>query len=283
MFERYTEKARRVIFFARYEASHYGSPEIDTEHLLLGLVREEPLFHSKWLPKAAPEIIREHIDSATPRREPIPTNVDLPLSQTSKRVLNHAKDEADRLNNKHIGTEHLLLGLIQEKKSATGKLLRDFEADLSKLRKKFEGDAEPAERAGLQADVSGRLHSVIAESVEIHGVSWDTRQIHAAIRRCRAYNWHWRKETWVPRDVVIETKTGRCSFELTLAAESEAFQLVKGGWKKDYCAICQWELFESQDEHGSGYTDGREWVCNECYEKFWQRPDFIAGSYSDIT
>lgn len=41
MFERYTEKARRVIFFARYEASNYGSKEIDTEHLLLGLIRED--------------------------------------------------------------------------------------------------------------------------------------------------------------------------------------------------------------------------------------------------
>jgi ATP-dependent Clp protease ATP-binding subunit ClpC len=49
MFERYTEKARRVIFFARYEASQFGSPSIETEHLLLGLLRE-----SKWLPKLLP-------------------------------------------------------------------------------------------------------------------------------------------------------------------------------------------------------------------------------------
>ena len=50
MFERFTEKARRTIFFARYEASQYGSPEIDTEHLLLGLLRENKALH-RWLPK----------------------------------------------------------------------------------------------------------------------------------------------------------------------------------------------------------------------------------------
>jgi hypothetical protein len=50
MFERYTEKARRVIFFSRYEASQFGSPKIDTEHLLLGLIREDKALY-RWLPK----------------------------------------------------------------------------------------------------------------------------------------------------------------------------------------------------------------------------------------
>jgi ATP-dependent Clp protease ATP-binding subunit ClpC len=137
MFERYTEKARRVIFFARYEASQYGSPEIDTEHLLLGLAREEPLLHRRWLPRADPEIIRKRFDRATRRRQPIPTSIDLPLSQTSKEALFHAKDEADRLNSKHIGTEHLLLGLIHEKESGAGKLLHELGGNVTELRKKL--------------------------------------------------------------------------------------------------------------------------------------------------
>ena len=108
MFERYTEKARRVIFFGRYEASHYGSPEIDTEHLLLGLLREDKTLHH-WFPKTNHEIIRHRIDEHSPKRPSSATNVDLPLSEPAKRVLKHAAEEAERLANRHIGTEHLLL------------------------------------------------------------------------------------------------------------------------------------------------------------------------------
>lgn len=61
MFERYTEKARRVIFFARYEASRYGSPDINSEHLLLGLLREDKAL-GRWLPKTNPETIAQQID-----------------------------------------------------------------------------------------------------------------------------------------------------------------------------------------------------------------------------
>jgi len=60
---------------------------------------------------------------------------------------------------------------------------------------------------------------------------------------------------------------------------------VKAGWKKDHCFICRWELFESKDDsdHGSGYTNGHDWLCTECYTKFWERPDFFSSSYSEIT
>ena len=52
MFEKYTEKARRVIFFARYEASQFGSPSIETEHLLLGLIREDKNLTTRFIPKS---------------------------------------------------------------------------------------------------------------------------------------------------------------------------------------------------------------------------------------
>jgi hypothetical protein len=83
----------------------------------------------------------------------------------------------------------------------------------------------------------------------------------------------------------INRKSGSVSFDLSLAQDPTAFELVKQGWKKDHCFICRWELFESQDEdaHGTGYTNGQNWLCTECYEKFWQRPDFFASSYSEIT
>jgi ATP-dependent Clp protease ATP-binding subunit ClpC len=120
MFERYTEKARRVIFFARYEANQYGSAFIDTQHLLLGLVRESLFI--RLLPKANFESIHKQIDARTPAREKISMPeiyatcaipVDLPLSDESKRVLLFAAEETDRLGHKHIGTEHLFLGLLR--------------------------------------------------------------------------------------------------------------------------------------------------------------------------
>jgi hypothetical protein len=283
MFERYTEKARRVIFFARYEASQYGAPAIDTEHLLLGLVREEKLIGSCWLPKARPELIRNRVDGWAARGQPTLTSIDLPLSEAGKRVLFHAKDEADRLNSRHIGTQHLLLGLIQEECPAS-ELLRELGGDVSKLRAQFDGEAERAHAlvSGHSA-LSDPSRSATAETVQIHGLWWNADYIRDAVKRCREHNWHWQKASWKPRDLVVNRKTGKLSFDLALAEDSANFEIVKNGWKRDYCAICGWELFESEDHYGTGYTNGHHWVCLECYDKFWQRPDFISGSYSDLT
>src|SRR5690242_21875367 len=116
MFERYTEKARRVIFFARYEASQFGSPYIETEHLLLGIIREDKGLAMRFLRSGAASI-RTQVESQTTFRKSISTSVDLPLSNESKRVLAYAAEEAERLPHKHIGTDHLFLGLSREGKS----------------------------------------------------------------------------------------------------------------------------------------------------------------------
>jgi len=89
MFERYTEKARRVIFFARYEASQYGSPEIDSEHLLLGLLRESKSLW-QWIPKARPDELHQLIDARIPKQPRISTAIDLPLSDAGKVILKAA-------------------------------------------------------------------------------------------------------------------------------------------------------------------------------------------------
>ena len=103
MFERYTEKARRVIFFARYEASQFGSPYIETEHLLLGLLREDKALTNRFLRShASVESIRKQIEGHTTIREKVSTSVDLPLSNECKRVLAYAAEEAERLSHKHI-------------------------------------------------------------------------------------------------------------------------------------------------------------------------------------
>ena len=104
MFERYTEKARRVIFFARYEASQYGSKTIETEHLLLGLFREDPALTRKFISeKGGVQSMRDEIESQIMRGERISASVEVPLSAECKRILNMAGEEAERLGVKHVG------------------------------------------------------------------------------------------------------------------------------------------------------------------------------------
>ena len=135
MFERYTEKARRVIFFARYEASQLGSSYIETEHLLLGLLREDKVLAHRFLKShAAIESIRKQIETHTPVRESTSTSVDLPLSHESKRVLTYGAEEAERLEHKHIGTEHLLLGLMRQDKTLAAEILNEKGLQLSVMR-----------------------------------------------------------------------------------------------------------------------------------------------------
>lgn len=118
MFERSTEAYRRVIFAAVYIARRVGSPTIETEHLLLGLLREDKrlahrFFGSPW----AAEKVLNKIERIKPPREKIVGSFELPLSSESKRVLLFAAEEADLLSSKAISTEHILLGLLREEGS----------------------------------------------------------------------------------------------------------------------------------------------------------------------
>src|SRR6202140_563516 len=138
MFERYTEKARRVIFFARYEASQFGSPYLETETLLLGLLREDKALTNRFLRShASVESIRKQIEGHTTIREKVSTSVDLPLSNECKRVLAYAAEEAERLSHKHIGTEHLLLGLLREEKCFAAEILHERGLRLSTIREEL--------------------------------------------------------------------------------------------------------------------------------------------------
>src|SRR6267143_2052889 len=138
MFERYTEKARRVIFFARYEASQFGSPYIETEHLLLGLLREDKALTNRFLRShASVESIRKQIEGHTTIREKVSTSVDLPLSNECQRVLVYAAEEAERLSHKHVGTEHLLLGLLREEKCFAAEILHERGLRLPTIREEL--------------------------------------------------------------------------------------------------------------------------------------------------
>jgi len=149
MFERYTEEARRSIFFGRYEASQFGAPCIEPEHLLLGLLRQMNL------PAAA---IRAEIIAMSPHSTPTPASVDLPVSLAVKRTMAFAAEEAEKLGHAHIGAEHLLLGLmVDQPDSRVPGLLQkhgiDRELVLSRVLAPPAED--PVERESLRTLVDG--------------------------------------------------------------------------------------------------------------------------------
>jgi len=136
MFERYTEKAKRVIFFARVEAGNSGSHEIDAEHLLLGLLHGARGILS-WAPRLSADEVKARIDKQTLHLPRIATSVDLPLGASASAALKHATEEADGLGHKSIGTEHLFLGILQVKDSFASQLLREGGADAASMREKL--------------------------------------------------------------------------------------------------------------------------------------------------
>ncbi len=171
MFERYTEKARRVIFFARYEASQFGSPYIEAEHILLGILREDKALTNRFLKSnASVESIRKQIEAHTTIGEKVSTSVDLPLSNESKRTLAYAAEEAERLAQQHLGTEHLFLGLLREEKCFAAELLRERGVTLSAVREELArvphqtGTSSSGHESGLLAGSSRDLTKAAADN-----------------------------------------------------------------------------------------------------------------------
>ncbi|HWW75704.1 MAG TPA: ATP-dependent Clp protease ATP-binding subunit, partial [Pyrinomonadaceae bacterium] len=154
MFERYTEKARRVIFFARYEASQFGAPAIEPEHLLLGLMREDKTLTARFLARAQTSLenIRKEIEGRAPLREKISTSVELPLAPETKRVLAFAHEESDRLQHRHIGTEHLLLGLLREERTMAAEILYERGLRLNAVREEVSRSSGNDPRAAAKKE-----------------------------------------------------------------------------------------------------------------------------------
>jgi ATP-dependent Clp protease ATP-binding subunit ClpC len=172
MFERYTEKARRVIFFARYEASQFGSPYIQSEHLLLGIIREDKALTNRFL-RSGVASIRKQVESQTTAREKTSTSVDLPLSNESKCVLAYAGQEAERLSHKHIGTEHLLLGLLREEKCFAAQILVEQGVQLSEVREDLARQpheaAQGQERPSVPHELSPYASDLVSQTQPLIG------------------------------------------------------------------------------------------------------------------
>jgi ATP-dependent Clp protease ATP-binding subunit ClpC len=140
MFERYREDIRRAIFFARWEAVQSGSAYIEAKHILLGLTHDADSKANQLFALAAQaEAFRKQLElpiQAQQARE----QGDFPLSNTSKRILAYTAEEADKLASRPIGTEHLLLGLLREKKSDVPQALAKVGIDLRSARNRIRKD-----------------------------------------------------------------------------------------------------------------------------------------------
>jgi ATP-dependent Clp protease ATP-binding subunit ClpA len=162
MFERYTEQARRALFFARAEASRRRSPSIESDHLLSGLIRENQgpvtglLSHFQVMAL----IVQREIDARTPLTEAVPPSVEIPFSREVQHVLNVAREEADRLRHTHIGPEHLFLGLLSEDQSVAASILNQQGITQQAARDHIAAQPAAASDLSSMANVDGRLQAI---------------------------------------------------------------------------------------------------------------------------
>ena len=123
MWQRFTERARKVVFFAQEEAGRLGENYVSTEHLLLGLIRENDNVAARILDRLGVSLarIRSEIERQVAHGDGR-LGQDMQLTPRAKRVIDLAYDEAQQLGNNYIGTEHLLLGLIREGEGLAGRI-----------------------------------------------------------------------------------------------------------------------------------------------------------------
>jgi len=139
MFERYNEKARRALFFARYEASKLGSRVIESEHVLLGILREgeETVMTLLGHFDVKPEELRREIEGERVFVERVSSTADLPLSEETKKVLAYGAHEAEGMVHTAVGSEHLLLGLLKVEGCMAMRILSEAGLDVYSVREEI--------------------------------------------------------------------------------------------------------------------------------------------------
>lgn len=169
MFERYTEEARRVIFFARYEASNYGSQYIESEHLLLGFVRERREILKKWFPgqRNIEAHIRDEINRRVSRSERISTSVEIPLTMECRKILQLAAEAADRLGQRQVQPEHVVIAILQVESCLAAQILTARGLKASGVEKQIEQEARlGSTRLSLQRRGEATIESGPSETLK---------------------------------------------------------------------------------------------------------------------
>jgi ATP-dependent Clp protease ATP-binding subunit ClpA len=154
MFERFTDRARRVVVLAQEEARMLGHNYVGTEHILLGLIHEGEGVAAKALEMLgiSLEAVRQQVEEIIGRGQQAPSG-HIPFTPRAKKVLELSLREALQLGHNYIGTEHILLGLIREGEGVAAQVLVRLGADLNRVRMQtvevLRAHKARSERAGL--------------------------------------------------------------------------------------------------------------------------------------
>ena len=173
MFERFTERARQVVVLAQDEARALKHNYIGTEHILLGLLREEEGLAARVLESLdiTVEEVRAQVARIVGQGDEVTTG-QIPFTPRAKKVLELALREALSLGHNYIGTEHILLGLVRENEGVAARILLDFDADAETVRANLLSRlAAPGEAAQRGPARTGFQTGAVAETVTsfVHG------------------------------------------------------------------------------------------------------------------
>jgi ATP-dependent Clp protease ATP-binding subunit ClpA len=183
MFERFTDRARRVVVLSQEEARLLKHGHIGTEHLLLGLIREEQGIAARALAALGIELdaVRDRVSETLGAGGEAGLEGHIPFTPRAKRVLELSLREALQLGHDYIGTEHILLGLVREGHGEAARVLVELGADLNVVRQRVVGmlhvsrvqagrggRREPAEVTVARRAVSGRMERTLASSFRVH-------------------------------------------------------------------------------------------------------------------
>jgi hypothetical protein len=169
MWQRFTERARRVVYYAQEEGARLGTNMVDTEHLLLGLVRERDSVAGRLLEErlgVSLSILRSDTEKQT-TRGPGHVGQDMQLTPTAKHMIDLAYEEARSLMNNYIGTEHLLLGLIVEEEGLGGRVLRGRGIGLERTRQAVRSMQESESDEALIRGVKAQFALTLARAVTL--------------------------------------------------------------------------------------------------------------------
>ena len=197
MFERFTDRARRVVVLAQEEARKFNHNYIGTEHILVGLIREDGGVAAKGLESLGISLdaVRQQIEEIVGIGEQAPSG-HVPFTPRAKKVLELSLREALQLGYDYIGTEHILLGLIREGDGVAAQVLVRLGADLNQVRQEviqrlhgFQGEDEPGSQRAVQrpgllsrVDAIERRLSILEQRVDTR---LDLRELDREIAQVR--------------------------------------------------------------------------------------------------
>jgi ATP-dependent Clp protease ATP-binding subunit ClpA len=202
MFERFTDRARRVVVLAQDEARMLNHNYIGTEHILLGLIHEGEGLAAKALESLGISLqaVRQQVEQIIGQGESAPAAGHIPFTPRAKKVLELSLREAMQLGHNYLGTEHILLGLIREGEGVAAQVLVKLGADLSRVREQviqllheYQGKEPAASRArrrerALLTRLQARLDAVetrLAATEQRVGTGPDTSDLDEEIDRFR--------------------------------------------------------------------------------------------------